>query len=360
MKDVCMKVSIVVPVYNVASCVERCLDSVCSQTYPNIECVLVDDCGTDDSMAVVRKKLDGYTGAVDFTVVRHEKNRGLSAARNTGTAVATGEYVYYLDSDDLLLPDSIEKLSNPLKRERFDFVVGNYASGGDSMIYLPLNTEFDISHSGSEILHSYVNNQWYVMAWNKLVRRCFLEENDIRFREGLLHEDHPWSFEIACTAKSMCVVNAITYVYFLRQGSIVNSLSRKNLDAWVMISDENEAIAVRYRVTADPAVARFLINMREKLADRAKPYGWRLGFFVYCEHVRRHLSDASPCSFLSKLEAVRYLHHRFSPRVGYIYYSVIFRLICCVYCFAIKCFCRLNGVFAKTKNFCISGFRNHE
>ena len=103
-----MKVTIIIPIYNVAPFVADCIHSVMCQTWQEpLECILVDDCGTDDSMAVVERTLQDYQGPVDFRIVRHEHNRGLSAARNTGLDNATGDYVYFLDSDDEVTPDCI-------------------------------------------------------------------------------------------------------------------------------------------------------------------------------------------------------------------------------------------------------------
>ena len=96
-----MKISVIIPVYNVAPYIAACLQSVMRQTaQAALECILVDDCGPDNSMEVVNETLKSYNGPVDFKIVRHTQNRGLSAARNTGMAAATGDYIYFLDSDD--------------------------------------------------------------------------------------------------------------------------------------------------------------------------------------------------------------------------------------------------------------------
>lgn len=96
-----MKLSIVIPVFNVAPYIADCLRSVMRQTYTgSMECLIVDDCGTDDSIAIAKQMIADYKGPIRFQILHHEWNRGLSAARNTGTEAATGEYLYYLDSDD--------------------------------------------------------------------------------------------------------------------------------------------------------------------------------------------------------------------------------------------------------------------
>ena len=103
-------ISIIIPVYQVSDYVERCIRSVMSQTFTDIECIIVDDATVDDSMVKCQKLIDEYDGRIQFRLLHHEKNRGLSAARNTGTKAATGEYVFYLDSDDEITSDCIEKM----------------------------------------------------------------------------------------------------------------------------------------------------------------------------------------------------------------------------------------------------------
>ena len=106
MKDV----SIIIPIYNVEKYVAECINSVISQTYDHskIECIIVDDCTPDNSMVIVNEIIRKYNGEMTFVICRHEHNQGVSAVRNTGIEVATGEYIYFIDSDDT----SIQILSN--------------------------------------------------------------------------------------------------------------------------------------------------------------------------------------------------------------------------------------------------------
>ena len=104
-----MKVSIIIPVFNVEQYIADSLSSVVSQTMQDdVECIIVDDCGNDNSMDVVDKFVDAYRGAIKFSIIHHNHNKGLSAARNSGINVAKGEYAYFLDSDDTMTKDSRE------------------------------------------------------------------------------------------------------------------------------------------------------------------------------------------------------------------------------------------------------------
>ena len=176
-------VSIIVPVYNVAGYVGRCFDSIAAQTYQNLECIFVDDCGTDASMEVVCNRIADYRGNISFKIIRHEKNRGLSAARNTGVDAATGEYVYFLDSDDLITPDCIALLVDPLRERKVDFVLGNYTSGGDRFCFIPIKESDGFILGNEEIRSRYLRGGWFMMVWNRLVNReFFLREQNLKDR----------------------------------------------------------------------------------------------------------------------------------------------------------------------------------
>lgn len=119
-------VSVIVPVYQVSEYVERCIRSVMDQTYTDIECIIADDATQDDSIEKCEALIENYDGPIQFWIIRHEQNRGLSAARNTGTKAAKGAYLYYLDSDDYISPDCIEKLVSVVKDDpSIEMVQGN-------------------------------------------------------------------------------------------------------------------------------------------------------------------------------------------------------------------------------------------
>ena len=216
-----MKISIVIPVYNVAPYIEDCLRSVMNQTWQDcLECILVDDCGTDESMRLIEQMLKEYTGKVDFRIIRHPQNRGLSAARNSGIDAATGDYVFFLDSDDEITPDCIERLTQPLQDKDYDFVVGGYQIIGSQIQMDPLRLKDGTVLDGEEVLKAYRIKDWYLMSVDKLYQVSFLNRHHLRFQEGIIHEDELWSFQIACLAKSLYAVGHVTYLYKIREGSI--------------------------------------------------------------------------------------------------------------------------------------------
>ncbi|MCM1309665.1 MAG: glycosyltransferase [Bacteroides sp.] len=219
-----MKVSVIIPVYGVEPYIEDCLRSVAEQQFGGqIECLIVDDCGPDRSMDVARRFINKYNGPVDFRIIARAANGGLSEARNSGLDAATGDYIYFLDSDDELLPRAISRLAEAIERHRCDMVIGDYMVTGGKHVFPRLYLTDGARISGQETANSYCRNEWYMMAVNKLYSAKFLKENGLRFYPGLIHEDELWSFQCALRAGSIAAISANTYNYKVRPGSIMSA-----------------------------------------------------------------------------------------------------------------------------------------
>ena len=222
-------VSVIIPVYNLSDCVTRCLQSVMTQSYSAFECVIVDDASTDDSMERCEQMIKEYHGLISFRILRHQRNRGLSAARNTGTDAATGEYILYVDGDDVITSDCIEKLRRPLLMDdTIEMVMGDYVQYNDSSQYgTHPRSHFpgDFPSPGA-VRSCYYENRICEAAWNKLVRRSFLLLNGISFREGIIWEDLLWSFYVMKYLKHMYLIEDVTYAKYVRQGSICSATDK--------------------------------------------------------------------------------------------------------------------------------------
>lgn len=131
-----------------------------------------------------------------------------------------------MDSDDELERNCIEFLAKPLKLRNYDFIIGNYKACGFPSEQPPLKLK-EGEYFGDYILKSYCDREWYMMAWNKLVRCEFLLKNELYFYSGIIHEDDIWSFRLACRATSMYVCKDITITYYRNKGSIMTSSSYK-------------------------------------------------------------------------------------------------------------------------------------
>lgn len=259
-----MKISIIIPVYNVAPYIEECLHSVMVQSWQdNLECILVDDCGTDKSMQLIEERLQTYRGKIDFRIIRHQHNRGLSAARNSGIDAATGDYVFFLDSDDEITSDCIERLVKPLSEHFYDLVVADYRIVGDGRPKSPLSLVDGQVLKGREVLRAYRYHQWYMLSVNKLCKVDFLRQHDLLFREGIIHEDELWSFQVACLAQSLYVVRAETYIYKIRSGSItVTKNQEQRCMCLTEILYQMREFAIREQLYNDSDVHDIIQNFR--------------------------------------------------------------------------------------------------
>ena len=234
-------ISVVVPVYNVAPYVERCLQSVMRQTYSATECILVDDASSDDSIERCQRLITGYSGPTKFVILHHSSNRGLSASRNTGTDAAISSYIYYLDSDDEITPDCLEKLMAPiLEDDSIEMVMGGSRKDYSQMSGLlsrlkqwirVRQTEARRNHD--KVLLELNNNEevykWYYCSknrrsnyeWNKLLKLSFVKENLLYDREGLILEDRLWNFYLLRCLNHAVIIPDVTYIYYQRSSSII-------------------------------------------------------------------------------------------------------------------------------------------
>lgn len=225
-------VSVIIPVYQVSNYVERCLKSVMSQTYTNIECIIVDDATKDDSIERCEKVIAEYNDnhnngeGFKFKILHHEVNKGLSAARNTGIDAARGEYIYFLDGDDVITPDCIEKLVAIAKEdESIEMVQGSHVRINKGKEELFDSENIRIARN-NEVRNKFLNwRNINYCAWNKLLKRSFIVENGLYFREGVTHEELLWTFYLIKYLKSAWLCKDITYHYKLRPGSIVTGKS---------------------------------------------------------------------------------------------------------------------------------------
>lgn len=220
-------VSIVIPVYNVEKYIHDCVDSVIAQTYHDLEIILVDDGSTDSSGIIC----DKYKEKDDRIKVFHQKNGGLSAARNTGMDSAIGEYLYFLDSDDYIEPQTIERLVDTIEQEKADIVLFD-----GYVVYT------DCENDGSD--EKYCRKKHYKTATGKkflkeLISRdefrtpvqffffshLWIKKNKLRFYEGIIHEDVLFTLKVFLANGVVAHCNEKLYARRIRPASIMTSSS---------------------------------------------------------------------------------------------------------------------------------------
>lgn len=256
-----INVSFIIPIYNVELYVHRCFMSLLIQesAEANIECVVVDDCSPDRSMNIVNQIISSYKGNIKFKVLSHDKNRGLSAARNTGLKHATGDYIYFVDSDDYLMPGSLLYFLDNMKEfPDVEIVIGNAKNCKDN--------DFLIHHIQTPLLINDCNvsfqrmlrHQIYLYAWNKLIRRDLLVKHHILFEDGIIYEDQCWSYELFSHVSSILLLPKVTYIYENNPISIVNTSFTPERSDLVLKSC---AVSISKILDIPPAPDKYKTNM---------------------------------------------------------------------------------------------------
>lgn len=212
-------ISVVVPIYNVENYLKRCIDSIVNQTYENLEIILVDDGSTDGSSAIC----DAYAKKENRIKVVHQKNAGLSAARNNGFKMAKGEYIGFIDADDYVEPAMYEELLHQMLLHGADMAIGNVCRV-DENGYLLEDTSAvtDAVYTKEEMLRKITeeNGVYFVTAWNKLYKREIFDK--VSFPEGKIHEDEFVIHEILDCCKKIVTTKKIYYYYVQRANSIMS------------------------------------------------------------------------------------------------------------------------------------------
>ena len=230
------KISVIVPVYNVEKYLNKCLDTIISQTFSDIEIICVNDGSTDNS----RKILEEYKNKDSRIVIVDKKNGGLSSARNAGMKVAKGEFISFIDSDDWLEETMLEKLYNSMTTLKTDITIcavhqfdESKQEIDDSCEYFTLgyfDESFDNKVFSYKDTKSFLTNVC-VMAWNKLYRKSFLDECKAEFPDGLIFEDGPFFFSIFFKTQRVSIVRDFLYYYRInRTGSIIKKGGKQFFD----------------------------------------------------------------------------------------------------------------------------------
>ena len=239
-----LKVSIVIPVYNVEKYLRECIESVIAQFYRNIEVILVNDGSTDNS----KNLCEEYKLKYSFIKLINKENGGLSDARNVGILHSTGEYILFLDSDDYWDDSNFlfELVQYINKNPNIDYIFFKYK------YYLQkrnkykepvfnIDDKYIEGKSGIEcldyILSRMSNFHWY--AWAGVFRRSFIINNNLFFIKDRLYEDVVWTPQIFIKAKTVAFYNKAVYVYRLeREGQITSKISYKSLEDSILITTE--------------------------------------------------------------------------------------------------------------------------
>ena len=216
-------VSILVPVYGVEKYIERCARSIFEQTYHNLDIVFIDDCTPDKSIEILKRVLDDYPERKEQTrIIRHEQNRGLSAARNTAVAAATGTFLTHVDSDDWLERDAVEEMVKKQVETGAEIVTGQcIRHNPNSWFYLSRpalknHNDFVLDMESASINHS---------IWGRLIRKTLFDNNNVKAAIDInIGEDLLFMSKLAYFSKKNVWTKSLVYHYnFERTSSYTQS-----------------------------------------------------------------------------------------------------------------------------------------
>lgn len=225
-------ISVVIPVYNVEKYLKTCIESVIAQTYRDIEIILVDDCGSDGSAAIMEEY---WSVDPRIQIIKREKNGGLSAARNSGIDVAKGEYIYLLDADDAIHPKTLEIMLSVMSENEdlsvtvashqcfYDDSKPDYSGRLEADVLIRTGEDFLLEAGIDKEDKMFIDG---ITAWGKLYKRELFDissnsdEQPIRYPEGRLHEDEFVTYKLIYPASNVAYIEAPLYQYRRRTGSI--------------------------------------------------------------------------------------------------------------------------------------------
>ena len=217
-------VSVVVPVYNVGKYISRCIESLLTQTYENLEIILVDDGSSDESGSIC----DRYREQDQRIAVIHKENGGLSDARNVGIRYAKGRWITFIDSDDFVHPDYVRVLYQNIRENDADISICRHVStqADVAKAHMSRVTEVYSRNEGIEkLLYQYISTS----AWAKMYKTELFQ--DTIFPYGKLYEDVVTVFEVFSKANRIVLTNSSLYYYYVRENGIIRtSFTERKLD----------------------------------------------------------------------------------------------------------------------------------
>jgi glycosyltransferase involved in cell wall biosynthesis len=256
-----MKLSIIVPIYNVAPYLRKCVDSLLAQDISDYEIILVDDGSTDDSGAIADElvhasSLSPLASRFQLRVI-HQSNAGLSAARNTGIMAATGDYVVFVDSDDYWQENVLGELMAQIEKEqldvlRFDYQNVKQTEAGEYLVFQPNKYPHQV-----DTCREVVNGEAYLDE--RMGYACYAVQFIVRrelavqelFTPNIHFEDVDWTPRMLLSAKRVNSTSLVVYNYLVRQGSITQvqgdkSKMRKNLDDSILVMHTLTTLRLKY------------------------------------------------------------------------------------------------------------------
>lgn len=302
------KVSVVIPIYNVEAYIERCVRTLFEQTLQEIEYIFVDDCTPDKSVDILQKVMEDYPERKDAVrIIRHEQNLGVSCSRIDGVKAATGKYIIHCDTDDWLDLDLYEKMYCKAEAEDADITVCDFIneySDGTSVrtLWTPQGTP-------REMLENMHNNSFYCMLWKALIRRDFLEQNNLYTIPHVdLWEDVYVMLRSYYYANKVLKVEDAVYHYFVNSNSLTsNSANPKHYqDMQTTITHLEQFFSDKKDINSTMLLNFWKILAKSTLLTRAgfDPIRWRNEYKEAHPYILRMKAIPSVTRYMYKLTSI--------------------------------------------------------
>lgn len=232
--------SIIIPVYNVEKYLPQCMESIIHNTFQDIiEIILINDGSTDNSAMLCKEYANKYKNVIYLS----QSNKGLSEARNTGIRNAQGKYLMFLDSDDFLYKNILNRLIQDIQYADYDMFLGRalkYSNNKKPLELSQVDYNFPEGISPDKAFQHLTSiNRFWFAAWLIIIKRSFLIENSLFFKKGILHEDELWVPAVFIKASGMKFLNYGFYCYRVnRNGSIVSGVNIQRDFDKIIVADE--------------------------------------------------------------------------------------------------------------------------
>lgn len=245
-----LKVSVIVPIYNVEKYIHQCITSIVNQTFTNLEIILVND-GSPDNCGMIAERFAEQDNRIK---VIHKENGGLSDARNAGTQFVTGEYIIFVDSDDWLALDMVEKMVNISLMYKADVVQSAFYYAYEEHLLFDhryfSKTDPPLILNNQTLMFELVNNEKVKnFAWGKLYKTSLIQ--DIPFKKGVLFEDVFWAHQVMHNVNTYVLLHEPLVYYRQRSDSIVATYTTRNLDILKGLRERHSFIEEYYKALID-------------------------------------------------------------------------------------------------------------
>ena len=247
------KVSVIVPIYNVEKYLEKCINSLLSQTLEDIQIILVND-GSKDNSGNIAKEYEKNNK--DRVIYVEKENGGLSDARNYGLKYATGDFIAFLDSDDYIEKNAYEEMYNKAIEENADYVECDFIWEFPNKI----RVDKQYPYKNKKEMLSFVR----VVAWNKLIKRQLITDNNFEFPKGLRYEDVEFTYKLIPFINKFAYVDKPFIHYVQREGSIANVQNERTAEIFTVLDNviefyKKNNIYEKYRDELEYNYARYLL-----------------------------------------------------------------------------------------------------